>query len=92
VHGPALSTATASGLAKELGHDGTGWDTLGQSVDMVTVRTDDTVRLVEQLDESGGNSFLPVVEMDKTKHLAAVVHLRAHVLKVTAKDHVLVQL
>jgi hypothetical protein len=35
---------------------------------------------------------LAIVKVDKAKHLATVVHLRAHVLKNTAKNHVLIQL
>jgi len=92
VHGTTLSTAAACGLAKELSHDRTCRDALGQRMDVITVRANNTISLVQKLDEASGDSLLAIVKVDKTKHLATVVHLCAHVLKYTAKNHVFIQL
>jgi hypothetical protein len=61
-------------------------------MDVITIRANNTVSLVQKLDEAGGDSLLAVVKVDETKHLATVVHLCAHVLKYTAKNHVLIHL
>lgn len=91
MHGAALATAATSGLAKELGHDGTCGNPLAQRVHVVAVRADNAVGAGEKLDEAGGDSFLAVVEVDEAEHLATVVHLRTHILESAAEDHVLVE-
>lgn len=92
VHGAALATTASSGLPEKLRHDGTGRDALAKSVDVIPVGADDCVASREEPNEASGDRFLAVVEVDKAKHLAAVVHLGTHVLESAPQHHVFVQI
>ncbi|KAL0921236.1 hypothetical protein M5K25_008292 [Dendrobium thyrsiflorum] len=92
VHRSALTTTAASGFPEELRHDGTGGNALTERVDVVAVGTDNGVACGEEPNEARGDRFLAIVEVDKAKHLAAVVHLGAHVLERAPQHHVFVQI
>ena len=46
---------------------------------------------LHRLDHARANGLLAVVEVHKAKHFAAVIHLRALVLKTPAQGHVAVE-
>ena len=93
VHRATASLAAAGGFSEQLTHDFAGGNAGAQCMDMVSVGTAEPVVLtLHRADHAGTDGFLTVVEVDKAKHLAAVVHLRALVLKATTEGHVAVQL
>ncbi|KAL3832808.1 hypothetical protein ACJIZ3_007544 [Penstemon smallii] len=80
VHRATLASAASSGLAKELAHDLASWDPFAQCMDMIA-----------ELDEARGYSFLTIVQVNKSKHFASIIHLGTHVLKGSPQIHVLIQ-
>lgn len=92
MHGATLAAAATSGLAEELSHDRTSADALTKGVDMVAVRAYNGVSLLKELDETSGDGFLAIVEVDEAEHLASIVHLGAHILEGAAQNHVLIEL
>ena len=64
---------------------------LAQGVNVVAVSGANVVAGLELADNTSADSLLAAVQMDKAKHLSAVVHLGTCVLKEAAEVHVLVQ-
>lgn len=58
---------------------------------MIPVSTDHRILLLEELDEAGRNGFLAIVKVDETEHLAAVIHLGAHIFESPSQHHVLIK-
>ena len=89
VHRATATLAATCFLAKQLAHDLTGWNTGAQGVYVVAVGAAEPVVLaLHGADDTRAHSLLAVVQMHESKHLAAVIHLRALVFKASSERHV----
>ena len=89
VHRATTALGAAGLFAKQLTHHLAGRHARAEGMHVVAVGAAEPVVLgLHGLDHATGDRFLPVVEVHEAKHLAAVVHLRAFVLKPSPQNHV----
>ena len=92
VHGAAAALAAAGFLTEQLAHHLPGRHAAAEGVHVVAVGAAKPVVLqLHRLDHARAYGLLAVVEVHEAKHLAAVVHLRALVLKAPAQGHVAIE-
>ncbi|CAJ2653643.1 unnamed protein product [Trifolium pratense] len=65
-----LTPVASGGLSKELTHDSTWRNTLTECMNMIPIGADDRVLFLKKLNESSWDSFLVIVQVNKTKHFA----------------------
>ena len=89
VHRATAALGATGLLTEQLTHHLAGGHASAEGMHVVAVGAAEPVVLgLHGLDHATGDRFLPVVEVHEAKHLAAVVHLRAFVLKPSAQNHV----
>ena len=92
VHGATPPLAAAGFLAKQLTHDLPGRHAAAEGMDVVAIGAAEPIVLeFHRPDHAGANRFLTVIQMDETKHLAAVIHLGALVFEAAPEGHVAVE-
>src|SRR6476469_3329096 len=93
VHRTAAALRATSFLPEQLRHYLPRRDARAQSVNVIAVGAADVIGVISahRSNHASRDSFLTVVQVDKTKHFAPVVHLSKLILKVAPQEHILVE-